>query len=209
MVILLFILAGAFSYDYNGLVTEWKPTQCKLNSCVAGYQSTDFNIHGMWPNNWDGTYPSFCSSVPYAISNATSQLLLTCWVSYNGPPQTFWEHEWTKHGTCVSPTISPDTYFNTTANLYLNKAILKILGVYNVVPSNTQTYTVADVSKAFSRVINLTCSRIGNNYYLNTLMLCYNLNFAWIDCHASTPACGTGFLMPLSSTLEEEFLEEQ
>ena len=206
MAFLLFILSSALSYDYNGLQVEWKPTQCKLNSCASGYLSTDFNIHGMWPSNWDGSYPSFCSSVPFAITNQTQQLLLTCWVSYTGPPQSFWEHEWSKHGTCVSPVLSTDVYFNTTANLFFKQSLLNKLSLNGIVPSATETYTVAKFNAAFNYPIYFTCSRVGNYYYLNSVMLCYNANFAQVACkNPPTPACGAGFLIPPASS--EGFLD--
>ena len=165
---------------------------------MAGYLSTDFNIHGMWPNNWDGTYPQNCGSTPFSITSSTQNLLETCWVSYNGSPQTFWEHEWSKHGTCVSPTITCDNYFSKTANLYLGKMVLQTLSIFKIVPSNTQLYTVNSFLESFTKVININCARISNTYYLTTVQFCYDLNFNWIDCHTTTPQCGSGFLMPTS-----------
>lgn len=196
---ILSLFALVSSYDYNGLVIEWKPTDCMLYNCTAGYLSTDFNIHGLWPNNWDGTYPSFCSNASFGITPQTQNLLMTCWLSYNGDPTTFWEHEWSKHGTCVSPTVDCNTYFNTTANLYLTRNVLKTLNVFGIVPNNTKTYTVSQLTGCFSKIPIVTCSRIGNVYYLGSLMFCYDLNFNWIPCKGTQGNCGTGFVLPLAS----------
>ena len=118
--LILFLLAGVWSYDYNLLAVEWKPTQCITRSCPSGYLSNDFNIHGLWPNNWDGSYPSYCSSAPFNILPETQNLLMTCWLSYvSTDPKSFWEHEWSKHGTCVTPSISCNDYLNTTATVFL------------------------------------------------------------------------------------------
>ena len=195
MLLLLFV--SAFAYDYNLFEVEWKPTQCKLNKCVSGYLSTDFNIHGLWPSNWDGSYPQFCNTDPFNITSQTQTLLMTCWLSYSSTPQSFWEHEWSKHGTCMSPLSPCDTYMNLVANLYLNKNFLKTLAIYNIVPSNTVSYSTATFLKTFSRSINVACSRVSNSLYLNNIGLCYDLKMNWINCVSpSTSTCGTSFLIP-------------
>lgn len=33
----------------------------------------------------------------------------TFWPDYKGDDESFWEHEWNKHGTCIN-TIEPDCY---------------------------------------------------------------------------------------------------
>jgi ribonuclease T2 len=36
----------------------------------------------------------------------------TYWKDYQGDDETFWEHEWAKHGTCIStlePAATPTT----------------------------------------------------------------------------------------------------
>lgn len=35
----------------------------------------------------------------------------TYWLSNSEGPESFWEHEWSKHGTCIS-TIEPSCYSN-------------------------------------------------------------------------------------------------
>lgn len=198
MVTIFLLIASVFSYDYNGLMLEWKPTVCKTTTCVSGYLSTDFNIHGMWPTDWSGSYPQFCSSVPFSITSQTQNLLDTVWLSSSGSPQTFWEHEWSKHGTCVSPTITPNTYFNTTANLFIAKNVVKTLAVYGIVPSNSKIYTIKQLTGVFTKTPWVNCQRISNTYYLYELEFCYDLNFNWISCQMTQGSCGTGFIIPLA-----------
>ncbi|KAI9297310.1 base non specific RNase Rh [Neoconidiobolus thromboides FSU 785] len=78
-----------------------------------------FTVHGLWPNNCDGTYGSAegCdTSRNYndldAIVGADSSLesdMNTYWASYKGDNPAFWEHEWSKHGTCYS-VFAPNCY---------------------------------------------------------------------------------------------------
>lgn len=199
MVRIFFIIAVVFAYDYNALMVEWKPTMCKLNNCIPGYLSTDFNIHGLWPNNWNGTYPQFCANETFSITPQTEALLNQYWLSYSGASQTFWEHEWSKHGTCVSPAVTCNTYFNTTVNLYITRNLLKTLSIFGIVPSSTKTYTTSQFAGSFSKTVLITCARVSNNYLLSTLQMCYDLNMNWISCKGTQGNCGTGFLIPLAS----------
>lgn len=196
---ILLIIAAALAYDYNALMVEWKPTVCQTMNCIPGYLSTDFNIHGLWPNNWDGTYPQFCANETFSITPQTEALLNTYWVSDVGPSINFWEHEWSKHGTCVTPAVSCNTYFNTTVNLFLAKNLLNALSVFGIVPSNTKTYTTSQFVGSFSKTVLITCQRVSNNYLLDTIQFCYDKSLNWISCIGTKSSCSSGFLLPLAS----------
>jgi ribonuclease T2 len=59
------------------------------------------------------------------------------WKDYSGDDESFWEHEWNKHGTCIN-TIEPDCYTDYTPQEevgdYLQKAVdlFKTLNTYKV-----------------------------------------------------------------------------
>jgi ribonuclease T2 len=71
------------------------------------------------PDLCDGTYPQFCTSAPnYSnisdiISASQNPELLdfmnSYWLPDSGTPESFWEHEWNKHGTCIN-TLAPSCY---------------------------------------------------------------------------------------------------
>jgi len=84
----------------------------------------EYNIHGMWPQNNNGSYPSWCTNVSYI--NVTDQLesnMSTYWNVQCPSPnnQEFWNHEWSKHGTCVQQQqilINETDYFWQALKLF-------------------------------------------------------------------------------------------
>lgn len=102
------MLAGAFActttttYDYLALVQQWPPTQCSFHTCTNS--SIDFfTLHGLWPDNNDGSYPCFCTKQIYspdAISSIRNSMD-KYWPSFQGNNDDFWSHEYEKHATCA------------------------------------------------------------------------------------------------------------
>ena len=82
----------------------------------------DFTIHGLWPNYNDGTYPQNCDHKNPFNPAALKPLLDRMdseWPSFAGPDNTFWKHEWDKHGTCAESVFASEfEYFQTTLGLH-------------------------------------------------------------------------------------------
>ncbi|KAH8203658.1 hypothetical protein TruAng_002188 [Truncatella angustata] len=131
-----------------------------------------WTIHGLWPDNCDATYESNCDS-SRAYTDITGILtsfgatdllsyMQTMWVSNSGTPETFWEHEWSKHGTCIS-TLDPSCYTSYTKGQeafdFFTKvvALFKTLPTYTwlsaagITPSSTQTYTLSAIQAALTK----------------------------------------------------------
>lgn len=80
-----------------------------------------WTIHGLWPNNCDGTYSENCDSsraytnitqiLKAAGATATLDYMQTYWLSDDESDEAFWDHEWETHGTCMS-TLATDCYPN-------------------------------------------------------------------------------------------------
>ncbi|RUS20551.1 base non specific RNase Rh [Endogone sp. FLAS-F59071] len=100
------------AYGLVVLVQQWVP----------GYgPSNAFTMHGLWPDTCSGgDGPSNgCdskrqySSIQSILKNYGDKQLYsemqTYWPSDAGPDDTFWVHEWGKHGTCVT-TLAPTCY---------------------------------------------------------------------------------------------------
>ncbi|KAI8939321.1 hypothetical protein NX059_003111 [Plenodomus lindquistii] len=127
-----------------------------------------WTLHGLWPDRCDGTYDANCDSTRVytnisSIISASSPSLLTYmstyWKDYQGNDNSFWSHEWSKHGTCIS-TLNPECYADHIATEevvdYFQKAVdlFKTLPSYEwladagITPSTSKTYTTEQIQAA-------------------------------------------------------------
>ena len=107
---------------------SWTPGFCYKQTypgCVESmpYWRNNLTIHGLWPQYAVNGYPASCTKEPF--DNTIPQqigetVMIERWpdVQYtiDSPSYTsFWEHEWTKHGTCSG--LSQLQYFNNAIAL--------------------------------------------------------------------------------------------
>jgi ribonuclease T2 len=89
-------------FDFYLLNLSWSPEFCSIQGtspqCAA---RPGFVVHGLWPQNYDGSYPVSCSERP-GPAHPEVNMDIT-------PDRSLLEHEWSKHGTCT--TLSPDAFF--------------------------------------------------------------------------------------------------
>jgi ribonuclease T2 len=89
-------------FDFYLMNLSWSPEFCSIQGtspqCAA---HPGFILHGLWPQNNDGTYPVFCTEEP-APKDLDKNLDVT-------PDLSLLHHEWSKHGTCSA--VGPDRFF--------------------------------------------------------------------------------------------------
>ncbi len=89
-------------FDYYLLNLSWSPEFCTLHDTDAQCAPRPgFIVHGLWPENNDGTWPAFCAERP-GPTHPERNLDIT-------PNASLLAHEWAKHGTCT--TLSPEDFF--------------------------------------------------------------------------------------------------
>jgi ribonuclease T2 len=85
----------------------------------------------------------------------------TYWKDYQGDDETFWEHEWAKHGTCIS-TLEPSCYgdhkateevvdyFQKAVDLFKGLPSYQWLAAAGIEPSTSKTYTFSAIQSALA-----------------------------------------------------------
>ncbi|KAH7412763.1 ribonuclease T2-like protein [Cadophora sp. MPI-SDFR-AT-0126] len=152
-----------------------------------------WTLHGLWPDLCDGSYPTFCTAAPMyhnitailsssnaslppssppstpATTTTTSSTLLdfmqTYWLPNRGTADSFWEHEWNKHGTCIntlSPTCYPSSsytsgheavdFFTRAVSLFRTLDTYSALASAGIVPSTRTTYRREQIENALRKV---------------------------------------------------------
>lgn len=112
--------AAAQDVDHYVLALSWSPTFCDTPAagrerlqCDADADRT-FVVHGLWPNDADGTSPEDCRGDRPTRRELDGVLDIM-------PSPGLVRHEWNKHGTCSG--LSPRDYFATLRAAYERVAV--------------------------------------------------------------------------------------
>ncbi|KAL6307714.1 ribonuclease T2-like protein [Sparassis latifolia] len=138
---------------------------------------TNWTIHGLWPNNCDGSYSEDCdSSRDYSDitsllqdqgASSTLDFMQTYWISDDESNEAFWEHEWSTHGTCYStlnpsclPSGSPTgaeavAFFETAVNLFQSLPTYEWLEQAGITPGDSE-YALSDLVSALQSAFGAT-----------------------------------------------------
>jgi len=87
--------------------------------------STDYKIHGLWPDYNANSYPSYCNDTPFDLEllekSPKYERILKYWYDCTYEDTiALYQHEWLKHGTCVASQIgySQNEYFEKVIDLF-------------------------------------------------------------------------------------------
>jgi len=119
------------SFDFYVYSMSYQPEFCQANNeKFAGCHNPkeawegQLTIHGLWPNRYDGSWPSDCSDESFDLSllKDVADDLEQNWPNVKSPAASsghtsFWSHEWSKHGTCSG--LTQQDYFMTALDLLL------------------------------------------------------------------------------------------
>ncbi|XP_002960316.2 ribonuclease 1 [Selaginella moellendorffii] len=152
------MLGTSSAFDFFYLVLEWPGSYCDAaTSCCypqSGKPASDFSIHGLWPNNLDGSYPENCDpSRPFNASQIGGLRgdMDALWSSLSCPSsnsEKFWAHEWEKHGTCSEKILrSQRDYFAAALRLRKSVDLLGALEQAGISPDG-KSYPLALIKNA-------------------------------------------------------------
>jgi ribonuclease T2 len=65
----------------------------------------------------------------------------TYWVSDDSSNEVFWEHEWAKHGTCIS-TLEPSCYTDYTPQEEVPDFFQKVVDLFQTLDSYTVSLSI-------------------------------------------------------------------
>ncbi|KAJ5674126.1 hypothetical protein N7462_009565 [Penicillium macrosclerotiorum] len=155
-----------------------------------------WTIHGLWPDHCNGGFDQFCDSKrKYSnislilVDSGRGDLLeymSEYWKDFRGDDAHLWEHEWNKHGTCVS-TLEPHCYedyipqqdvvdyFDKSAELFRQLPSYEFLEAAGILPSQTQTYALEDIEDALERSHGAPVTVRCRHGLLNEIWYYYNV----------------------------------
>ena len=160
-------------FDYYLLNLSWSPEFCYSHpdaaECAAHYT---FVLHGLWPQNNDGTYPENCSNAPGPADPAAYKDIY--------PDQNLLEHEWKTHGTCSG--LQPDGYFATARTALRSIAIPQRFESLTRQISMSPTQIMDAFMVANPRVPRESLAVSCGNNYLTAVEICLDKTLHPIQC---------------------------
>ncbi|KAF0711486.1 hypothetical protein As57867_005236, partial [Aphanomyces stellatus] len=167
------------AFDYYLLSQSWQPTFCKTGNYPgcrnpSPFMKTSLTIHGLWPDNDDGSYPSFCSNTPLTPSDINAvgvSTLQQYWPDVKTGGTTFLSNEWLKHGTCSG--LNGAAYLQAAVNTE------KSIGTSSVISKSVgKSVSAALIQASYGKRVSLQCS----GGALSEVRSCWDLSFNQIDC---------------------------
>jgi len=172
------------------LAASWSPEFCRSRrggqdmQCSGRNGRFGFVLHGLWPEGRQG-YPQWCAATPRPSTQLLRRHLCMT------PSARLLEHEWAKHGSCMTRT--PQAYFRTAGILWRS-----IRWPDTGRLARQEGLAVGDLRRAFLRAnpawradqIGVVLARGG---WLREVRLCYGRGFVPAACRvgrhgASDPA---------------------
>lgn len=185
-------------FDYLVLRQIWPKTSCMFpgsHQCTIKNTVSSWVIHGLWPN-YNVGFPSFCNKTdkfrPDLIQPIVADLEKYWPNLYTDTPlNSFWQHEWEKHGTCalsLKQVTNERDYFQMTLGLREKFDFGTLLEKASIVPDNSKSYELAEFINAiekelaFAPVLSCFVEKESKRQFLAEMQICLNKSLEQIDC---------------------------
>ena len=175
---------GAF--DYYLLVLSWAPEFCATHQSNMSSSECDpnrhygFVVHGLWPQNNDGSWPKYCATAQPVSSEIVREMLPIM------PARGLIQHEWATHGTCSG--LPSQQYFGDIQQLYKS---VKVPQEYQH-PSAQFSAAPGDIEQKFAQAngapqaaFRVSCS---SGEFI-AIEACFDKNLKYQDCGSSVKEC--------------------
>ena len=160
-------------FDYYLLNLSWSPEFCysHKNAPECGRGAT-FVLHGLWPQNADGSYPQNCSDAPGPANPSQFSDIY--------PDSGLLEHEWRTHGTCSG--LSPDAFFTTARAAFQSFTVPPKLTQLNAQISLPPDKILSLVSESNPSLGGSSLALSCGNNYLTAVQICLDKQLRPIAC---------------------------
>ncbi len=160
-------------FDYYLLNLSWSPEFCHSHPGAAECAAhSTFVLHGLWPQNFDGTYPESCSNAPGPADPSSFSDIY--------PEAGLLQHEWRAHGTCSG--LNADAFFTTARTAYRSIVIPQKLQTLknqaSMSPNQIMNLFMEDNPRIPRESLTVSC---GNNY-LTAVEICLDKTLRPIQC---------------------------
>ncbi|KAI3431487.1 hypothetical protein D9Q98_004538 [Chlorella vulgaris] len=132
------------------------------------------------------------------------------WPSFKGTNLGFWEHEWSRHGTCARTItgLRPD-YFEAVLKLHESYDLDAALAVAGIAPSDAALYSTRKVSQAVEDAFGVLPLLSCHNGDLLELWLCIGLDLKVQQCppgvvKSQRRSCGKTVRLPEGEPVSAE-----
>jgi ribonuclease T2 len=143
-------------FDYYLMSLSWSPSYCQahpgdMEQCAR--KGFGFVLHGLWPQNGDGSWPQHCVDGVQPDAATVERTLAFM------PSRRLIEHEWQTHGSCSG--LQPREYFAQADRAF---AAVKIPDALKT-PASAPSMTADEIVDAFAaanrgldeRMISVQC----------------------------------------------------
>ncbi|RSL15839.1 ribonuclease T2 [Edaphobacter aggregans] len=161
------------NFDYYLLNLSWSPEFCHSHPTAAECaQHPAFILHGLWPQNLNGTYPQNCSNAPGPRNPSQHSDIY--------PDPGLLKHEWRTHGTCSG--LSPDAFFTLASTAFhsivIPPELIQLTHQISMPPEQILALFTASNPNLSRENLVLSC---GNNY-LTAVEVCLDKNLHPTAC---------------------------
>jgi ribonuclease T2 len=167
------------NFDYYLLALSWAPEFCAVHDDTASSSECDprhhsgLVVHGLWPQNNDGTYPQNCAPARPVAEQTVQHMLAVM------PARGLIQHEWATHGTCSG--LAAQDYFAAVEKAF---NALQVPSEYRA-PPQTISASPSDIEQKFAEAnhaprgaFRVSCSK-GE---FTALQVCLTPDLQYRDC---------------------------
>ncbi len=161
------------TFDFYLLNLSWSPEFCATHpekpECA---QHLGFVLHGLWPQNNDGSYPERCSDAPGPADPSAFRDLY--------PDADLLRHEWQTHGTCSG--LAPDAFFQLARQAVHSVSIPAQLARLDHQASMPPAAILDLFSTANPRLPSTSLALSCGNNYLTAVEICLARDLKPVAC---------------------------